>query len=80
MRVPCGYCNDTGWVCENHFWIEAHTCKCGGAGKPCRCNKANKLNGKWILTPVVPWKLAEIGGCKESRIQGSIQRQYSSVV
>lgn len=38
---PCGYCHDTGWVCENHFWIEAHTCECGGAGMPCRCNTAN---------------------------------------
>ena len=40
-RQPCAYCNDTGWVCENHFWREAHTCECGGAGKPCRCNKSN---------------------------------------
>ena len=40
-RQPCGYCNDTGWVCENHFWREFETCECGGAGKPCRCNNAN---------------------------------------
>ena len=48
-RQPCAYCNDTGWVCENHFWREAHKCygynekgdrvECGGAGMPCRCNK-----------------------------------------
>jgi hypothetical protein len=40
-RQPCGYCYDTGWVCETHFWREFEKCVCGGAGKPCRCNKVN---------------------------------------
>ena len=48
FKVPCAYCNDTGWVCENHFWREAHECECGGAGKPCRCNK-----------DVPPWEYGE---------------------
>jgi len=39
--MSCDKCNDTGWVCENHSGIEFEVCKCGGAGKPCECNKVN---------------------------------------
>jgi hypothetical protein len=39
-EIPCGYCGGTGWVCESHPYNEFEKCGCGGAGKPCVCNKA----------------------------------------
>ncbi len=43
-RQACEYCKDEGWVCENHphmAWNEGNPECCGGAGRPCTCNKAN---------------------------------------
>ena len=38
----CLFCDDTGWVCENHPdqpYTGPHACQCGGAGAPCpACN------------------------------------------
>lgn len=50
--MKCKICEDVGWVCEEHqdkpmehiidkkfpFPLKEH---CGGAGIPCKCNKAN---------------------------------------
>lgn len=41
--MTCMTCNGEGWVCENHplnKWDEGDQECCGGAGMPCRCNKA----------------------------------------
>lgn len=47
----CAYCDDTGWVCEDHAdlpWDGVSSrfdaCSCGGAGAPCaRCNPAGDM-------------------------------------
>lgn len=39
----CNICKGEGWVCENHpdvQWNDGNPGCCGGAGKPCKCNKA----------------------------------------
>ncbi len=39
----CKICLGEGWVCEDHpdkAWKDGDGC-CGGAGMPCKCNKAN---------------------------------------
>lgn len=43
-KLACPFCYGEGWVCENHpdnAWMEGEQKCCGGAGAPCRCNKAN---------------------------------------
>ena len=33
--ADCAACEDYGWICAEH---DDHSCPCGGAEKPCRCN------------------------------------------
>lgn len=44
----CAYCDDCGWVCENHPgkpWDGDRACGCGVAGMPCvRCNPSDLAN------------------------------------
>lgn len=52
MMERCDYCDDTGWVCENHGdlpWDGVSSrfdaCACGGAGAPCsRCNQSGTMD------------------------------------
>lgn len=40
----CETCKGEGWVCENHPnepWNDGSPSCCGGAGSPCKCNKAD---------------------------------------
>jgi hypothetical protein len=41
----CPRCDNTRWVCENHFdrpFLGERACGCGGAGAPCpACNKVD---------------------------------------
>lgn len=56
--MTCKYCDDTGWVCEDHTdkpWdgVSNHkdACHCGGAGSPCEeyntcgCNELLNVSG-----------------------------------
>jgi len=51
--VDCAWCDNTGWVCEDHPnrpWLgissRADACHCGGAGVPCeRWNADGQKNG-----------------------------------
>ena len=36
--ITCIYCQEVGWVCEEHPglpWAGAQACGCGAAGMPC---------------------------------------------
>lgn len=47
--ITCPMCDGCGWVCESHpnqpheHYVKVFGFKieCGGAGMPCKCNKAN---------------------------------------
>lgn len=50
IKMKCKICKDVGWVCETHpnelheheiYTFPFHKKRCGGAGMPCKCNKAN---------------------------------------
>ena len=58
MNSRCEWCDDHGWVCEEHSdrpWAEQSerfdACDCGGAGAPCpHCNAdVHKTGMKYII-------------------------------
>jgi hypothetical protein len=53
ILMACIWCDDVGWVCENHPerpWEGPYACDCGGAGNACpACNVADECE-----TPRLP--------------------------
>jgi hypothetical protein len=41
-------CEGTGWICEEHPWLQFGHDDCPGPGIPCRCNPREEVQWKSI--------------------------------